>query len=96
MTTFLFVNALSPSGPFSFQYPDFFTHPNGRCGFDHAHSLINIIQPSSLSAMDLHCSTSSPYTTAESPKSLSLAILIESSRSFDFMMLATGQNIFSL
>ncbi|MDP2396290.1 MAG: hypothetical protein Q8S84_03770 [bacterium] len=87
------MNAFSHSGQFSLPYHEFFTHQNGKCGFDHAGALINIIHHSSFEATCLHCSMSSPYTTADSHKSLSLAILIESSILVDLIIFSTGQNV---
>jgi hypothetical protein len=91
----LLVNAFNHSGPFSFQYPDFFTHQKGKCGFDPACQLIKIIPHSSFNATCLHCSISSQKTTAESQKSLSLAIFIDSSMDDDFIILTTGQKVSS-
>jgi hypothetical protein len=57
---------------------------------------MNTIQPSSFLATSLHCSMSSHHTEAESQKSLSFAILIDSSTDEDLITVATGQNISSL
>ena len=89
---FLLVNALSPSGPFSFPYPDFLTHQNGNDAFDHAGLLMNIIPQTRRSATALHCSSLSHQTVAESQYSLLLARAIDSSIFFDEIILATGPN----
>jgi len=90
-TAFLLVNALSPSGPFSFPYQDFLTPPNGSDAFDPAGLLIKIIHPSRRSATSFSWSISSHRTVAESQKSELFARAIASSVFFALITDATGQ-----
>jgi hypothetical protein len=90
MMTFLFVNAFNPSGPFSFQKPDFFTPPKGSDAFDHAGLLINTIPVWICLATALVWSGLSPKTHPHKPKSELLAILTASSRSRALISEATG------
>jgi len=86
------VNALSPSAPFSFPYPLFFTQPKGSDALDPAGLLINIIHVSTCEATCINCSLLSQYTHPQSQKSESFAIRIDSSMLVDLIIDATGQN----
>jgi hypothetical protein len=90
------VNAFNPSGPFSFQKPDFFIHPNGSEAFDQAGLFINTIPVSICLATALVCSGLSPKTQPHKPKSELFAILTASSKSIAFISEATGPNTSSL
>gem|GEM_PF-6347504 len=90
------VKAFNPSGPFSFPYQDFFTHPKGRLALEPAILLIKIIPPSNFFATSIASSWSFPNTTAESQKSVPFASSIASSIFLYFITEATGPNISSL